>query len=91
MRPNPAKYSSCNCTLPDSSITLRSTNDCSPRYVNANREVTKRLVQHAEKRGIKGWVQGCLLVQPPLPIFSLVFLLQSMHLNWVDERRYGLS
>jgi len=24
------------------------------RYVNKDREVTKRLVQHAEKRGIKG-------------------------------------
>ena len=56
MRLSPAKYSSCNCTLLDPGIALSSPNDCSPRYVNANREVAKRLVQHAEKRGIKGWV-----------------------------------
>jgi L-lactate dehydrogenase (cytochrome) len=52
MLPNPVKCNSCNCgfisPLPPFSLTW------TYRYVNKDRAITKRIVQHAEKRGIRG-------------------------------------
>ena len=50
MPPSTARPNSCNC---EQHAFIEALTDL-PRYVNADRERTKKIVQHAEKRGCKG-------------------------------------
>lgn len=55
MLPNPVRYNFFNCK---SSVFFGATGFSQEtlccRYVNKDREITKKFVQHAEKRGIRG-------------------------------------
>lgn len=53
MPPSQTSLFSCNCESSNSLTLLSKYLKSYPRYVNRDREITKRYVQNAEKRGVK--------------------------------------